>query len=260
MAKHIHAKTTRVRRNCTLAVSTCLLAAPHPAWADFKVMQPDPEPHEFALETLGDIGHDPYRPRSGEQSYTEELEYGFTNWWTSELEFEQQRAPGPGNTTDFSQVTSENLFTFTEPGEAWMDSGFFFEYGQTTLPNAPNEVTFGPVLRKEVLGTINTVNLFVEKDLGRYANTRPVFQYSWETRLDLGTAIEPGFQAYGQPGSFGHLPGSGHQDHRLGPMLFGTVAQLGPGSLKWNGGILFGLTPAAPAETLRWQLEYEVHF
>jgi hypothetical protein len=32
------------------------------------------------------------------------------------------------------------------------------------------------------------------------------------------------------------------------------------GTLKFNGGILFGLTPAVPRQTLRWQLEYEVHF
>jgi hypothetical protein len=31
-------------------------------------------------------------------------------------------------------------------------------------------------------------------------------------------------------------------------------------TLKFNGGILFGLTPAVPRQTLRWQLEYEVHF
>jgi len=38
------------------------------------------------------------------------------------------------------------------------------------------------------------------------------------------------------------------------------VHDRGPGTLKFNGGILFGLTPAVPRQTLRWQLEYEVHF
>jgi hypothetical protein len=32
------------------------------------------------------------------------------------------------------------------------------------------------------------------------------------------------------------------------------------GTLKFNGGILFSLTLAVPRQTLRWQLEYEVHF
>ena len=72
--------------------------------------------------------------------------------------------------------------------------------------------------------------------------------------------IEPGFQAYGQPGPFGHFAALGQQDHRVGPQLFGKVEKIGPGSLNWNGGVLFGLTPAAPRLTLRWQAEYELHF
>jgi hypothetical protein len=38
------------------------------------------------------------------------------------------------------------------------------------------------------------------------------------------------------------------------------VHDLGPGTLKFNGGTLFGPTPAVPRQTLRGQLEYEVHF
>ncbi len=39
-----------------------------------------------------------------------------------------------------------------------------------------------------------------------------------------------------------------------------TIHDLGPGNLKFNGGILFGLTPAAARQTLRWQAEYEIRF
>jgi len=39
-----------------------------------------------------------------------------------------------------------------------------------------------------------------------------------------------------------------------------VLHQLGPGSLKFNAGVLFGLTPAAPRQTFRWQAEYAVHF
>jgi hypothetical protein len=243
-----------------VSAGLALVLAALPARADFKVWQPDAEYGETAIETLGDWGHDPVPARSGEESFTEEIEHGVTPWWLTELELEQQRLPGPDEQTNFSQVTSENLFQFTERGEYWLDAGFYFEYGQTMLPKTPSEITFGPVLRKEIFHTIDTVNIFFEKDLGNYATAGPSFLYAWETRIDLGTAVEPGFQAYGEPGVFGHFASAGQQDHRLGPMLFGTVALLGPGSLKWNGGILFGLTPAAPRETIRWQLEYELHF
>lgn len=239
------------------ALSGAALAlAGGPARADFKVWYPDAEYGETALETLGDWGHSPAAARSGEQSYTEEFERGVTPFWRTELELEQERGPGPREKTNLSQVTTENVFQFTERGQYWLDAGFYFEYGQSLLPKTPNETTFGPILRKEMSGTINTVNLFVEKDLGSHAEGRPNYLYSWETRWALGAPIEPGFQAYGQPSPQGHFLG----DQRVGPMLFGAVHQLGPGTLKWNAGILFGVTPAAPRETIRWQAEYEIHF
>ncbi|MGH7029732.1 MAG: hypothetical protein ACREEZ_04835, partial [Stellaceae bacterium] len=71
-------------------------------------------------------------------------------------------------------------------------------------------------------------------------------------RIALGTPIEPGFQAYGEPSSFAGFNSGWPQDNRIGPQLFGTISNLGPGSLKWNGGVLFGVTSASPRETFRW--------
>jgi hypothetical protein len=243
-----------------LAGAALSLAATVPARADFKVQQPDAETGEIAIEPLGDIGHDPLAAHSGEASFTEEFEYGVNGFWRTEIELEQERSAGPDQSVNFSQVTSENIFQFTERGEYWADAGFFAEFGKTTLADSPDETTFGPIFRKEIFGTINTVNLFIEKDIGNNASPRPAFLYAWETRIALGTPIEPGFQAYGQPSSFAGYNSGWPQDNRIGPQLFGTIAQLGAGSLKWNGGILFGVTPAAPRETLRWQAEYEIHF
>jgi hypothetical protein len=243
-----------------IAGAALTLAVAVPAKADFKVQQPDAEAGEFAIEPLGDIGHDPSGAHSGEASFTQELEYGVNGFWRTEIELEQERSAGSGQAVNFSQVTSENIFQFTPRGEYWADAGFFAEFGKTTLANTPNETTFGPIFRKEIFGTIDTVNLFMEKDIGNYASPRPEFLYAWETRLDLGTPIEPGFQAYGQPSSFTGYNSAWPQDNRIGPQLFGTIAQFGPGSIKWNGGILFGVTRAAPRETLRWQAEYEIHF
>jgi hypothetical protein len=235
-----------------------LWGARHSARADFRVKYPDAEPGEFEIENIGNYGQDPRKAFNSEQSHTLEFEYGVNNFWKPEAEFEFSRAPGPGNKTVFSQITLENVFQFS--GQDWIDTGFFAEFGKAMVGQTPNETTFGPIFRKEIAGTINTVNLFIEKDLGRFSNGRPSFQYAWETRFALGTPIEPGIQAYGQPGPFSHFAPLGQQDHRIGPQLFTDWHQLGPGTLHMNGGLLFGLTPAAPRRTLRWQLEYEVHF
>jgi hypothetical protein len=236
------------------------LASVFPAAADFKVKSPDAETGEFAIEPLGDYGHDPNPARSHELSTTQEFEYGVNGFWRTELELEQERAAGPGQPYQFSQVTSENIFQFTERGQYWLDAGLFAEFGKATIRANPNEFTVGPIFRKEVFGTINTVNLFIQKEVGPNSSQRPSFVYAWETRLAWGTPIEPGFQAYGNPSAFEGFNSHWPQDNRIGPQLFGTVANLGPGTLKWNAGVLFGVGNAAPRETYRWQLEYEIHF
>jgi hypothetical protein len=245
-----------------VAGSLLSVLAVMPAAADFKVQMPDAETGEFSVEPIGDIGQDPLAAHNGELSSVTEFEYGVNSFWRTELELEQDRAPGPGQSIHFSQVTWENVLQFTERGEYWLDAGFFFEFGKTTLADTPNEVTFGPIFRKEFLHTINTVNLFMQHDVGTpYASPRPQFLYAWETRIALGTPIEPGFQAYGQPSSFPGYNNSGWpQDNRIGPQLFGTISNIGPGTLNWNGGILFGIRPWAPRTTWRWQAEYEIHF
>lgn len=238
-----------------LAVATVV-----PAVADFKVQMPDANPGEIAIEPIGSYGHDPNPAHSGELSQVGEFEYGVNGFWRTELELESERDAGPEQSLRFSQVTSENIFQFTERGQYWLDAGFFAEFGKATIRGDPNEFTLGPIFRKEIFGTINTVNLFLQKEVGPNSASRPFFVYAWETRLALGTPIEPGFQAYGNPSGFEGFNSHWPQDNRIGPQLFGRIHNIGPGTLNWNAGILFGVTSASPRETIRWQLEYEIHF
>jgi len=237
------------------------------AKADFKVWLPDVNVGEVAIETVGNVGFDPHADRSGEQSHTLEIEYGVTSWWQTELEFEFEREPGVGKNLYFSQITSENLFQLTQRGEYWVDVGFFAEYGLSTKRGDPNEITLGPVLRKDFWGLSNTINLFLERDIGENAMTGAQFLWAWETRVDALTmrignrfSIEPGFQYYSQPGKIGHFSSWNDQDNRIGPQLFGKIFNIGPGTLEWNAGVLFGLTNSVPKLTPRWQFEYEIHF
>ena len=242
-----------------LPIVLALLIA-RPASADFKVKQPDAEFGELELEEVGSYGRSGNPATNNEQSFVHELEYGVSNFWRTGVELETGRMFGPGNRLRIEQVTWENWLVLGERGQYWVDPALFVEYGRTTVNGMPDETTVGPILRKEMFGTANTVNLFFQKDLGNAAAGRPVFLYAWETRLLTGWPVDPGIQAYGEPGPLGHFAALGSQDHRAGPQLFGEVHNLGPGTLKANGGVLFGLTPAAPRQTWRWQLEYEVHF
>jgi hypothetical protein len=238
-----------------------VITDPAIALADFKVKLPDAEFGELEVETVGSYGRSGDPLTNNEQNFVHEIEYGFTNFWKSGLEFETGRDPGPDNHFMFNQVTWENWLVLGERGQYWLDAALFAEYGRVTTTNSPDEIKFGPLLRKQIGPTINTVNLFLAKEIGGFSSGDSVrFSYAWETRIATGWIIEPGFQAYGEPGPLGQFASINQQDHRIGPQLFGVVHDLGPGTLKYNGGILFGLTAAVPQQTLRWQLEYEIHF
>jgi len=74
------------------------------ARADFKVKQPDAEYGELEVETVGSYGQSGNPATNNEQSFVHEIEYGFTNFWKSGIEFETGRDPGPGNPLKFNQL------------------------------------------------------------------------------------------------------------------------------------------------------------
>jgi hypothetical protein len=237
-----------------------IVALPHSAAAEFRVRPPTVETGEVAIEHNGSYAFDPSPSKRGEQSYTLELEFAVTNFWLTEIEGEGGRDPGPDNRTRFTALTWENTFQLTEPGEYWADIGFFAEYSHA-LPNVgADSITVGPILSKLIGPTLNTFNLFIEKEVGAHAAGQSQVNFAWQTRLLIHPLIEPGFEIFSQPGPLGQFASLPMQDHRAGPVLYGTIRDIGPGKLNYQMGYLFGLTRAAPQGTVKWQVEYELRF
>ncbi len=237
------------------------VTAAAPAWAEFKVRDPQSEPGAIAVEQNSSDTFDRSAQKRGDRDYTLEIEYGVNETWITEIEGEAERLPGPGNPTRFTFATWENMVLLTQEGESWADLALFGEYGRATARGLTDEVTFGPLIRKEFGSTLNTVNLFVEKEVGTHAGGRPLLSYAWKTQLTLDPSyLEPGFEIYGAVGAITHPSPLRDQDHRAGPVLYGLLRDLGPGKLTYEVGYLFGLTRAAPDGTAKLRLEYELHF
>jgi hypothetical protein len=166
-------------------------------------------------------------------------------------------------------VVTENMFQLTEPGEYFADFGFYVEYGQNvaTGKNAgPNEITFGPVIAKEIGRTTNTVNLFLTRQLGPDQTSEGLdFSFAWQTKWNISPFLSPAIEIYGDPGVIGSIQRYSQQQLLLGPVAIGAVklSQLGVGNageLKYELGWLFGATQATPNGTLRWRVELEIPF
>ncbi|MEA3174724.1 MAG: hypothetical protein QOF42_2135 [Gammaproteobacteria bacterium] len=246
------------------------LLAPTAARADFHIFSPyEIDYGELEIEHNGDAQFDRKPDNSGATSYTIEFGTGLTSWWHSEIELGFDRDPGFNQPTVLTQVVSENTFQLTEPGQYFADLAFYIEYGQslTTGRHAgPNEVTFGPLIAKDIGRTTHTVNLFLTRELGPNQDTHGLdFSYAWQSRWNLWEPLSPAIEIYGDSGIIGHSPKLSQQELLIGPVAVGALqlSALGLGTggkIKYELGWLFGATDATPQGTLRWRLEMEIPF
>lgn len=253
-----------------VAAALALLAPLRRARADYHIFSPyEIDYGELEIEHNGDAAFDQRPEQGGATSYTLELGTGITPWWHSEIELGWDRAPGDDQPTLLTQVVTENMFQLTEPGEDFFDTGFYFEYGQSLTRGeaaAPNEITFGPAIGKDIGHTTSIVNLFLTQQIGPgQTNQRLDFTYAWQTRWNLSAQFSPAVEIYGNAGPPGSMPGFSQQQLLAGPVALGQVAlhRLGlgqAGQLKYELGWLFGMTDASARGTLRWRLEVEIPF
>ena len=258
-----------IHRIIVLATALAMLT-PLRARADFHVVSPyEIDLGELEIEHNGSAQFDHLPSNSGAQSYTIELGTGLTSWWHSEIELGFDRDPGFNESTFLQQVVTENTFQLTEPGEYFADFGFYVEYGQslTTGHNAAaNEITFGPLIAKDIGRTTSTVNLFFTRLLGPDQTTHGLdFTYAWQTRWNIWQPLSPAIEFYGDTGVIGSSPRFSQQQLLVGPVGVGALplSKLGwgqAGQLKYEIGWLFGATQASPNGTLRWRLELEIPF
>jgi hypothetical protein len=257
------------RTICSLVTALAMLA-PVAARADFHVVSPyEIDLGELEIEHNGSAVFDRRPEQRGAQSYTTELGTGLTPWWHSEIELGFERDPGASQPTLLDSIVWENMIQLTEPGEQFIDAGFYFEYGQSLTRGdraGPNQITFGPVLAKEFGRFVSTVNLFFSKELGPDQDTSGVdFSYAWQTKWNIWAPLSPAIEFYGDAGVVGQSPKFSQQQLLVGPVGVGVLKlnALGlghAGNLKYEIGWLFGATPATARGVLRWRLEVEIPF
>lgn len=259
-----------MNRAARALVAMLAVLAPMQARADFHIFSPyEIDYGELEIEHNGDAVFDRRADQRGATSYTSEWGTGLTPWWHSEIEFGFDRAPGFGQSTLLTQLVSENMFQLTEPGEYMVDTGFYFEYGQSVTIGhnaAANEITFGPAIARDIGRTTHTLDLFVTRQLGPDQTNHGLdVSYAWQSRWNLWAPLSPAIEFYGDAGYLGNSPRFARQQLIIGPVGVGLLRlnRLGlshGGDLRYEIGWLFGATPASASGTLRWRLEFEIPF
>jgi hypothetical protein len=240
------------------------------AQADYHIVSPyEIDLGELEIEHNGSSTFDHRPGMGGAASQTIEFGTGLTHWWHSEIEFGFERESGGGQPTLLTQIVTENMFQLTEPGEYFADLGMYIEYGQSLTRGkyaGSNQVTFGPVIGKDVGHTTHTLNLFFTRQLGPNQETQGLdMSYAWQSRWNIWAPLSPAIEIYGDSGIVGQSPRLSQQQLLIGPVGVGRIqlSELGlgnAGKLRYEVGWLFGATQASPAGALRWRLELELPF
>ena len=240
--------------------ATAILAAASGVRAEFKVRSPVVEKDELSLEQVGSAGYSRSDRRSNELSVVHELEYGMNDHLLIELEGEWAREAGPGSDRRFKATTLGGMIAPFAQGELWLDGAFWIEYGRVNATTDPDTVKFGPVLQKSLGPTTVTGNFYMEKQVGIHSSGYPVATYGAQWRYDWLKELAPAIEVFGQLGDVNGMNNPRNQQHRVGPVLTGTLGVGRAGEFKYELGYLAGLTNLTADHTVKWKAEYEIAF
>jgi high-affinity iron transporter len=186
-----------------------------------------------------------------EQAYVLDLGYGITPFWFSEIVFEHEKA-NDGSASE-QGIEWENILQLTEPGKYFVDFGWFMEAAASLEDGGGYAIETGPMLEKQLGRLLNTANLLAERSFGGDGEPETEVSYRLQSQYLSGTFVELGAQAFGEK-----VKGEDAQ-HILGPAVFGNAKMGDRNKLKWDLGVLAGLTDASEDYRIRWELEFEFY-
>lgn len=196
------------------------------------------------------------RDGSRESAYALGVGWGVNSRWFTEFYGKWHKEAGERH--DFDAWEWENRFQLTETGKYPVDVGVLFEVERPKDRTEGYEYRWGPLLQMD-LGTryVANLNLLLEKHV-RAQNAGPAeLGYQWQVRYRWQPALEFGLQGFGEVGPWDHWNSSSQQSHVAGPVLYGAFKVGQKQAIKYNAGLLFGLTHGSPRNQLRLQTEYE---
>ena len=227
-------------------------AAPDNAYAGVanKVYRPVVVMGETEIELRGG-----YSKHDGEKKMAHILDigYGVNPYWLTEVVFEIGKATGGGETSHAQAVEWENLLQFTNPGEYFVDFGWFAEVAASMESGEGWAIETGPMFEKQLGRLVNTLDLLAEHVFVPGAEDGSEISYRLQSHYLSGTPVELGLQAFGEKAK-----GEDAQ-HIAGPALFSEFRLGNRNKLKMDAAVLKGLTADSEDTRVRWELEFEFY-
>jgi hypothetical protein len=181
---------------------------------------------------------------------------GVNSWWFTEVYAIWHKEPGMSHS--FDAFEWENKFQLTPTGKYPVDVGFIFEIERPRDRSEGYEYKWGPLLQADIGSKVQAnLNLLIEKHIRSEEPQDAALGYQWQAKYRWRPELEFGAQGFGDVGPVRHWLPRSEQSHVAGPALFGTMRVGTRQKIKYNAGLLFGMTDGSPRNTVRLQAEYE---
>lgn len=220
---------------------------------EYSVYSPVVERGESQIEVHGYTKWGTGNATESESGIEAEFGYAFTGWWYTEVgvSFEKE----VNASLKFDEFEWDNVFQLTPQGRYWMDIGFLNENDIPRDDDEPLEISFGPIVQKNIGRFSMLLNLLAAHQFGTNAESGVGIIY--RTRLQYGwrTGFSPVVEAYGMP--VGRIGEYERPRNQVGPGIIGQVPIGSARNLSYRVVFLFGAGKAAADGTLVLRLEYE---
>lgn len=206
------------------------------------------------LEWRGNYDMDRRDEQNRNQNHQYAIGYGFTDYWASELYLIAENTPEKSYKTN--AVEWENRLQLTEQGKNFADVGLYFAFTKALESQLNHDDIEAKILLEKQIGKfINRANIGIEKELrqvsGEKSERGSELEFSRMTKYSWKKYFEPGVEYHT---NFNHAieRNYSNQSHQFGPAMYGKV-----GHLKYELGLLVGVSNAAVDKQIKWNLEYE---
>ena len=229
-------------------VTLAVFAVAIPAHATKTVTSPYVTKGKAAVEWRGgyemdDAEEDVFKTRN-------QFSYGFTDFYDLKVSIDTAHEDGDD---EFSDVDFENKFQILPKGEYFIDLGLRLDYTHA-LNGGDDGIGTKILLAKQTGELSHILNLEAGRDIGDDASDEWGYGLSYSGAYPLTETLALGGEWYSDFGDF--EDDYSDQDHRVGPVLYGTAF----GAIKYQAGILAGVSDAAPDATIKATANYSFEF
>ncbi len=211
-----------------------------------KIYHPYVQPQEKEFEIRGGIqSNDENNPNDGFDTYRFAYGQSLNDRWFAELYLIAQNVPN--DNLDLESAELELLWQMTEQGEYAADWGMLFEI-ERSLDHDISEISTALLTEKQWGKWVGTANMYLIYEWGSDIKSEFETGLVLQTRYRYSRSLEPAVELY-----------MGENSKGIGPVFLGNIKLGNRKQLRWETGIIAGLSDDTPDTTFKFLIELEFY-